>query len=171
MYVRGLVVPGMTVKCCRDFEEIKKGDIGTVIKVDTDGLHDLNMQIDWQMHGASYWMCFIHIEMLEPPAKDDSVVATGGGGDEQQTITIGSHVRIKSNVLMPMYKWGSVTRGSIGVVTAINERDVTVNFPQQFNWTGQLSEMELVCQGNPASVQMQNGTQCVGGDLIEDWSR
>lgn len=166
MYVRGLVIPGMTVKCCRDFEEIRKGDIGTVLKVDTEGLHDLNVQVDWQRHGATYWMCFIHIELLEPPAKEDCADA------EAQVIAVGSHVRIKANVSMPCYKWGSVVRGSIGVVTAINDRDVTVDFPQQFSWTGQLCEMELVWQGNPASLQLHNnGAGGHTGDLIEDWSR
>lgn len=60
-YVREKIVPGMTVRCCRDFEEIHKGDIGTVVKVDAEGLHDLNVQVDWQMHSAAYWMCFVHI--------------------------------------------------------------------------------------------------------------
>jgi len=46
LYVRGLVRPGMTVRCCRDFEEIKQGDMGTVLIVDTEGLHDLNVQVD-----------------------------------------------------------------------------------------------------------------------------
>lgn len=169
-YVRGLVVPGMTVRCCRDFEEIRKGDIGTVLKVDTEGLHDLNVQVDWQMHGATYWMCFVHIELIEPP--DDA--ETGGaaaGIESNQQIIVGSHVRIKSNVSTPRYKWGSVVRGSVGVVTAINNGDVTVDFPQHFSWTGQLIEMELVCQGNPSAMQLPNTYGQFDGELIEDWSR
>lgn len=166
-YVRGLVVPGMTVRCCRDFEEIRKGDIGTVLKVDTEGLHDLNVQVDWQLHGATYWMCFVHIELIEPP--DDS--GSGAVGESHQQIIVGSHVRIKSNVSTPRYKWGSVVRGSVGVVTAINNGDVTVDFPQQFSWTGQLSEMELVCQGNPSAMQLPNTYGQFDGELIEDWSR
>lgn len=172
MYVRGLVVPGMIVRCCRDFEEIRKGDIGTVLKVDTEGLHDLNVQVDWQRHGAHYWMCFFHIELVEPPPpapKVDECDSTTTNADAKE-IRIGSHVRIRANVSMPCYKWGSVVRGSIGVVTAINDRDVTVDFPQQYNWTGQLCEMELVCQANPASA-LSNGTAPAVGDLIEDWSR
>lgn len=160
-YIREKIVPGMTVRCCRDFEEIHKGDIGTVIKVDAEGLHDLNVQVDWQMHSSAYWMCFIHIEILEPP-KDDATTAS-------ENIIVGSHVRIKSTVSAPRYKWGSVLRGSVGVVTAINDNgDVTVDFPQQFSWTGKLSEMELVCQGNLTSVANESS---FGGDLIEDWSR
>lgn len=66
-------------------------------------------------------------------------------GVADNTIVVGSHVRIKANVSAPRYKWGSILRGSVGVVTAINDSgDVTVDFPQQFSWTGQLSEMELV---------------------------
>ncbi len=159
-YIREKIVPGMLVRCSRDFEEIHKGDIGRVVKVDAEGLHDLNVQVDWQMHSAAYWMCFVHIEILEAPKEDSSA---------SDNIVVGSHVRIKSNVSAPRYKWGSVLRGSVGVVTAINDNgDVTVDFPQQFSWTGQLNEMELVCQGNVSSVQNESSA---GGDLIEDWSR
>lgn len=159
-YIREKIVPGMTVRCCRDFEEIHKGDIGTVVKVDAEGLHDLNVQVDWQMHSSAYWMCFVHIEILEPPKEDATA---------SDNIVVGSNVRIKSNVSAPRYKWGSVLRGSVGVVTAMNENgDVTVDFPQQFSWTGQLSEMELVCHGNLSCAQNESS---VGGDLIEDWSR
>lgn len=174
MYVRGLVIPGMIVRCCQDFEEIRKGDVGTVQKVDTEGLHDLNVQVDWRMHGANYWMCFVHIEILEPPK------ATTGNGSAsintvQQTIIVGSHVRIRQNISTPRYKWGSVPRSSIGVVTAVNVNgDVSVDFPQQFNWNGQMSEMELVCQGNPAASGQYNDDDqetALDGDIIEDWSR
>lgn len=142
MYVRGLVVPGMLVRCCRDFEEIRKGDIGTVLKVDTEGLHDLNVQVDWRIHGAAYWMCFVHIELIEPP-KLNSDADTSYMDPEQQTIMIGSHVRNRTNISTPRYKWGSVPRDSIGVVTSMNDNgDITVDFPQQFNWSGHVSEMD-----------------------------
>lgn len=44
------------------------------------------------------------------------------------------------------YKWGQVTHNSVGVITAIsrNGKDVTVNYPEQANWTGLISEMEIV---------------------------
>ena len=44
------------------------------------------------------------------------------------------------------YKWGSVTHQSVGVVRSINRNgtDVCVDFPEQNNWTGLISEMELV---------------------------
>jgi len=48
MYVRETICPGMVVKCCKDFEEIKKGDIGTVLKVNTAGLYDLNVQVSFK---------------------------------------------------------------------------------------------------------------------------
>lgn len=172
MYVRGLVVPGMLVRCCRDFEEIRKGDIGTVLKVDTEGLHDLNVQVDWRMHGAHYWMCFVHIELLEPAKQTETTVTYTD--PQQQTIMVGSHVRNRTNIATPRYKWGSVPRESIGVVTSMNDNgDITVDFPQQFNWSGHVSEMELVCQGNPAANE-QNSEQIESpagdGDII-DWSR
>ena len=44
------------------------------------------------------------------------------------------------------YKWGSVTHQSVGVVRSINRNgtDVCVDFPEQNNWTGLISEMEMV---------------------------
>lgn len=146
-YVRGLITPGMTVRCCEDFEEIRKGDIGTVEKLEPEALHDLNVYVDWRNYGTVYWMRFVHIELVDAPPATDLIC---GPLTSDQLIMIGSHVRIAQNIQNPRYKWGSVPRGSIGVVTAINENgDVSVDFPQQFNWTGHITEMELVCQGNP----------------------
>ncbi|XP_055844671.1 probable E3 ubiquitin-protein ligase HERC2 isoform X2 [Episyrphus balteatus] len=163
MYVRGLVCPGMTVRCCRDFEEIKKGDIGTVLKVDTEGLHDLNVQVDWQMHGDTYWVCFVHIELLEMPKEKPTAFDRG-------VIVVGSQVRIRST---PRYKWGYITRGAIGTVSSVNGKDVTVDFPQQSNWTGNLNEIELVNAARDG--HMNSGSSAVlhgpPTDLIEDWSR
>ncbi len=33
MYVRDNIQVGMTVRCCRDYEEVQDGDIGKVVKV------------------------------------------------------------------------------------------------------------------------------------------
>ena len=48
--------------------------------------------------------------------------------------------------LCPRYKWGAISHHSIGTVQSLNRNgiDVTVNFPEQKNWTGVISEMELV---------------------------
>lgn len=45
VYVRDNVVPGMMVRCCKMYEEISEGEIGRVLKVDHEGLHDLNLQV------------------------------------------------------------------------------------------------------------------------------
>lgn len=52
------------VKCCRTYEEVYEGDVGKVIKLDRDGLHDLNVQCDWQQKGGTYWVRYIHTELL-----------------------------------------------------------------------------------------------------------
>lgn len=46
MYVRDNVEVGMLVRCCKSYEEIHVGDIGKVIKIDREGLHDLNLQVN-----------------------------------------------------------------------------------------------------------------------------
>lgn len=173
-YIRSIVIPGMIVRCCEDFEEIRKGDIGTVEKVEPEALHDLNVYVDWKQYGTVYWMRFVHIELLEPPPSNEHFTQRSSSITEP-AIMVGSHVRIRQNISTPRYQWGSVGPGSIGVVTTMNASgDIGVDFPQQFCWNGHVSEMELVCQGNPeANDYFTSGSHDVQaeGDLIEDWSR
>ncbi|XP_023810269.2 E3 ubiquitin-protein ligase HERC2 isoform X5 [Oryzias latipes] len=150
MYVRENIQVGMMVKCCRTYEEVYDGDVGKVIKLDRDGLHDLNVQCDWQQKGGTYWVRYIHIELLGfPPQSSPS------------HIKIGDKVRVKPAVTTPKYKWGSVTHRSVGVVKAFsaNGKDVIVDFPQQSHWTGLLSEMELVPSVHP-------GVRCDGCQMF-----
>lgn len=135
MYVRDNAEVGMLVRCCKSYEEVQLGDIGKIVKIDREGLHDLNLQVNWQ-HKSTYWVRFIHIELLGfPPSLPAPSV-----------IKVGDKVRVKSNVTTPRYKWGYVTHDSVGIVTAIspNGHDLTVDFPKQQNWTGLLTEMEIV---------------------------
>ncbi|PIK54292.1 putative E3 ubiquitin-protein ligase HERC2 [Apostichopus japonicus] len=141
MFVRDHIKCGMTIKCCRTYEEVQEGDIGRVIKLDRDGLHDLNVQGEWQIKGGTYWVRYIHVELLgfTPQCAPDS------------NIKVGDRVRVRRSVVSPKYKWGSVTHQSIGTVTGFsaNGKDVTVNFTQQPHWTGLVSEMELVPTSHP----------------------
>ncbi|KAM9264685.1 E3 ubiquitin-protein ligase HERC2 isoform 5-T5 [Cariama cristata] len=140
VYVRENIQVGMMVRCCRTYEEVCEGDVGKVIKLDRDGLHDLNVQCDWQQKGGTYWVRYIHVELLGFPPQSSA-----------SHIKIGDKVRVKSSVTTPKYKWGSVTHRSVGVVKAFsaNGKDVIVDFPQQSHWTGLLSEMELVPSVHP----------------------
>jgi hypothetical protein len=45
MYVRDNITDGMLVRCCKTYEEVHEGDVGRVLKVDSEGLHDLNVQV------------------------------------------------------------------------------------------------------------------------------
>ncbi|KAJ8297784.1 hypothetical protein KUTeg_024315 [Tegillarca granosa] len=64
MYVRDNIQVGMSVRCCKTYEEVHESDIGKVVKLDRDGLHDLNIQADWQRKGGTYWVRYIHVELL-----------------------------------------------------------------------------------------------------------
>ncbi|XP_048855280.1 LOW QUALITY PROTEIN: E3 ubiquitin-protein ligase HERC2 [Brienomyrus brachyistius] len=150
VYVRENIQVGMMVRCCRTYEEVYEGDVGKVIKLDRDRLHDLNVQCDWQQKGGTYWVRYIHTELLGfPPQSSPS------------HIKIGDKVRVKLSVTTPKYKWGSVTHRSVGVVKAFsaNGKDVIVDFPQQSHWTGLLSEMELVPSIHP-------GVRCDGCQMF-----
>ncbi|KAB5583793.1 hypothetical protein PHYPO_G00099730 [Pangasianodon hypophthalmus] len=154
VYVRENIQVGMMVKCCRTYEEVYEGDVGKVIKLDRDGLHDLNVQCDWQQKGGTYWVRYIHTELLGfPPQSSPS------------HIKIGDKVRVKQSVTTPKYKWGSVTHRSVGAVkgeaqlSVPTEKSVIVDFPQQSHWTGLLSEMELVPSVHP-------GVRCDGCQMF-----
>ncbi|KAK9875133.1 hypothetical protein WA026_005926 [Henosepilachna vigintioctopunctata] len=115
MYVRDNVEVGMLVRCCKSYEEVELGDIGKVVKIDREGLHDLNLQVNWQHRLGTYWVRFIHVELLGFPPS--------------------------FRLLLP-----SKLATNVGIVTAIspNGHDLTVDFPKQPNWTGLISEMEIV---------------------------
>ena len=78
------------------------------LQLDRDGLHDLNIQADWQSKGGTYWVRYIHVEILG---------YLGNAPGSSQPIKVGDKVRVKPSVTMPTYKWGSVTHRSIGTVT------------------------------------------------------
>ncbi|KAF7995498.1 hypothetical protein HCN44_006605 [Aphidius gifuensis] len=134
IYVRDNVTAGMLVRCCKSYEEVEYGDIGQVVKIDAEGLHDLNVQVAWQHKDGTYWVRFIHIELLGHPPSLPGPPA----------LKVGDKVKVKASVAMPKYKWGSVNHASIGIITGIinNDKDVSVDFPQQTNWTGCIMEME-----------------------------
>ncbi|XP_014678095.1 PREDICTED: E3 ubiquitin-protein ligase HERC2-like [Priapulus caudatus] len=142
-YVKDNIQAGMTVRCCKTYEEVQEGDIGRVVKLDHDGLYDLNVQVDWQRKGSTYWVRYIHIELLGylPP----SSVAS---------IRVGDRVRVKTSVATPKYRWGAITHRSIGTIRAFsaNGQDVTVEFQQQAIWTGLVSELELVPSSHPGAT-------------------
>ena len=150
VYVRDHIQVGMTVRCCRTYEEVHEGDIGRVVKLDLDGLHDLNVQVEWQRKGDHYWVRYIHIELL------DRSITTPSSGTTRPAFAkvnfkVGDRVRVKASVTTPKYKWGSVNHNSIGVITSIcpNGKDMTIDFPMQGNWTGLQTEMEIVPSFHP----------------------
>ncbi|KAK3907967.1 E3 ubiquitin-protein ligase HERC2 [Frankliniella fusca] len=67
MYVRDHIAPGMLVRCCKTYEVVYEGDVGRVIIIDTELLHDLNVLVAWQHHNDTYWVRFIHVELLGFP--------------------------------------------------------------------------------------------------------
>ncbi|ESO89418.1 hypothetical protein LOTGIDRAFT_218809 [Lottia gigantea] len=170
-YVQDHIEENMMIRCCKTYEEVHEGDIGKVIKLDRDGLHDLNIQADWQRKSGTYWVRYIHVEMLGFSNPSESL----------SSIKLGDKVRVKPSVSTPTYKWGSVGHGSIGTVTAINPngRDITVDFPQQAHWTGVIDEMEpvpsthhrVVCQGcefSPLTGARYKCKVCENYDLCEN---
>lgn len=50
----------MTVRCCQSYEEIEEGDVGQVVRLDTEGLHELNVQVTWANHAGTYWVGAAH---------------------------------------------------------------------------------------------------------------
>ena len=170
MYVRDNIRVGMKVKCCKSFEEVHEGDTGTAVKLDRDGLHELNVQVDWKEKGGTYWVRYIHVELLgfqtsseqsESPERRVNTseamlenvelnlatdIASGNMVElVQREIKQGDCVRVKSSVEQPRYKWGSVTHQSVGTVVGFNKRgNAIVDFPEQSSWNALLSELDIV---------------------------
>ncbi|XP_038209104.1 probable E3 ubiquitin-protein ligase HERC2 [Zerene cesonia] len=129
-YLSDIITPGMTVRCCKAYESIALGDVGQVQKVERDIKQNVYLQVEWRGLGRISGIRALHAEVVSgaPP------------------FTPGDRVRVRAAVTQPRYKWGCIDHTSVGTVTAIssNGRDLTVDFPQQPGWTGQVSEMELV---------------------------
>ena len=54
IYVREHISVGMSVRCCRSYEEVHEGDVGRVVKLDRDNLHDLNVQVGFFLFSINY---------------------------------------------------------------------------------------------------------------------
>ncbi|CAH0722311.1 unnamed protein product, partial [Brenthis ino] len=129
-YLSDIISPGLTVRCCKAYESIALGDVGQVQKVERDIKQNVFLHVEWRGLGRVSGIRALHAEVVSgaPP------------------FAAGDRVRVRAAVTQPRYKWGCIDHTSIGTVTAIssNGRDLTVDFPQQPGWTGQVSEMELV---------------------------
>ena len=44
--------------------EIKEHLLPHFTQLDRDGLHDLNIQADWQRKTGTYWVRYVHVELL-----------------------------------------------------------------------------------------------------------
>ncbi|XP_077975128.1 E3 ubiquitin-protein ligase HERC2-like isoform X2 [Styela clava] len=173
-YIRENIKVGMLIKCCRSYEDVMEGDIGTVLRLDHDGLHDLNVHAAWISKGGTYWVRYIHVEMVE----DNSKQANTKLSENTKAITVGDKVRVRPSVSVPKYKWGSVKHSSVGKVISISGTDAVVNFEEQQHWTGLMTELELVeeshqqvtcdnCQANPIVGARYKCSVCYDYDLCE----
>ncbi|XP_052442893.1 tripartite motif-containing protein 65 isoform X6 [Carassius gibelio] len=82
--------------------------------------------------------------------------AGSGPSNLDPSIKIGDKVRVKPSVVTPTHKWGAVSHKSIGVVQKIQGDSLTVDFPEQKNWTGIVSEMEIVASAGSGSSRLES---------------
>ena len=64
----------------------------THTQIDNDGLHDLNVQANWQQKGGTYWVRFINIDLI-------GGVETSGAANFKP----GDKVRVKRSITTPKY--------------------------------------------------------------------
>lgn len=145
-YVKDCIQVGMAVRCCRAFENIQEGDVGDVVSLDFDGLHDLNVKVNWQKRGNySYWVRYVNVEILESvPGK----------------IKLGDLVRVRPSISNPRYQWGSVTHASVGTLVDIKGQRVTVYFHEQHSWIGLMREIELVSTSPCGARRLSSRISC-----------
>lgn len=73
----------------------------------------------------------------------DVCVSCWSGASSSGRFQVGARVRVRAGIT-PQYGWGSA-KGAIGVVKRLDsDGDVVINFPEQSNWTGKQSEIEVV---------------------------
>ncbi|KTG45016.1 hypothetical protein cypCar_00003307, partial [Cyprinus carpio] len=98
----------------------------------------------------------------------EHVTGAGSGPSSlDSNIKIGDKVRVKPSVVTPTHKWGAVIHKSIGVVQKIQGDSLTVDFPEQKNWTGIVSEMETVAS---AGSEIQDESLIVDFPEHKKWT-
>ncbi|XP_039549152.1 tripartite motif-containing protein 5-like isoform X2 [Pimephales promelas] len=134
-----------------DFPEQKNwtglvSEMEIVAGADSDIKCDNGLIVDFPKHANWTELCS---EMVELVTKDDELCSNytqyhNRSSNLDSNINIGDKVRVKPSVVTPTHKWGAVTHKSIGVVKKIQGESLTVDFPEHKNWTGLVSEMEIV---------------------------
>ncbi|XP_035380327.1 E3 ubiquitin/ISG15 ligase TRIM25 isoform X2 [Electrophorus electricus] len=89
--------------------------------------------------------------------------APSGSSSANCSFDIGCKVRVKPSVVTPKYQWGGITHKSIGIVKAVEEGTVFVDFPEFHAWKGELSEMELISSKESACL----GSNIQIGDRVQ----
>lgn len=106
-----------------------KCHMGFCTQLDRDGLHDLNVLVNWQRKGGVYWVRYIHVELLgyshsssppptPAPATPVPLTTATQSATQSGALRVGDRVRVRPTVSQPKYKWGSVSRSSVGTVTS-----------------------------------------------------
>ncbi|ROI33831.1 E3 ubiquitin/ISG15 ligase TRIM25 [Anabarilius grahami] len=124
-----------------DFPEQKNwtgivSEMETVASANSDIKCDNSLIVDFPEH-ANWKEISSEMEIV---TNDDEFGSSG----LESSIKIGDKVHVKPSVVTPTHKWGAVTHKSIGVVKKIQGESLIVDFPEHKNWTGMVSEMELV---------------------------
>jgi hypothetical protein len=114
---------------------VSAGDIGVVVRMDSDG--DVSVNFD----GHSSWN-----------GKGSEMEKVSGGSaraPDAGAIAVGDRVRVRPGIT-PSYSWGGVGPRDIGLVVRMDsDGDVVVDFDKQKGWNGKGSEMERVGGGGP----------------------
>merc|ERR1719330_428051 len=72
---------------------------------------------------------------------------------ESGSVAVGARAIVRSDVAEPRWGWGSIrSRTSAGDVTKISSTEVWIDFPEQSNWHGLLSEIQVLGPVNAVDV-------------------
>eukprot|EP01062_Namystynia_karyoxenos_P004295 TRINITY_DN11516_c0_g1_i1.p1 TRINITY_DN11516_c0_g1~~TRINITY_DN11516_c0_g1_i1.p1 ORF type:complete len:2272 (+),score=595.27 TRINITY_DN11516_c0_g1_i1:118-6816(+) len=64
------------------------------------------------------------------------------GAERSQVLCVSEKVRVRPGVSRPMYSWGSVKPGNVGVMISVDGCRCKVRFPSTATWRGHTPEME-----------------------------
>ncbi|XP_059354670.1 E3 ubiquitin-protein ligase TRIM65-like isoform X2 [Carassius carassius] len=135
------VKPSVTTPKHNWGREVTHKSVGVVKDIKSDD----SVVVDFPGHAS--WKGIL--TEMEQVTNDDEI----GPSSLDSSIKIGDQVRVKSSVVTPTHKWGAITHKSIGVVKKLQGESLTVDFPEQKNWTGIISEM-IVASTGPVDIKV-----------------
>eukprot|EP01062_Namystynia_karyoxenos_P066404 TRINITY_DN60344_c0_g1_i1.p1 TRINITY_DN60344_c0_g1~~TRINITY_DN60344_c0_g1_i1.p1 ORF type:complete len:651 (+),score=117.37 TRINITY_DN60344_c0_g1_i1:102-2054(+) len=72
-------------------------------------------------------------------------------------LTLHGLLKVRPTVKEPVYRWGRVAKGDIGIVLRLGSGECAANFPMHLGWRGHLCDVESFHPGRPPAMLKVSG--------------